>query len=73
MKAKLIFDLDNPNDREDFDSYNQHSKLRGFCFELLINFRKKLMFKYKDDDLIQSVFEDINNLKNEYGIDENLL
>jgi len=61
-KAKIIFDLSNPDDIRDYNLYNNAEAMFGALFEISCNLRKKMKYALEDerlkpDDVLDVVFE----------------
>lgn len=72
MKAKLIFDLNNPDDAREFKRMNKSKEMANAIFEFNYNTKKDLLnsahdFKYKED-LIQNVFHVFDRILEEHNI-----
>lgn len=65
MKAKLIFDLDKAEDREDFEIYSKATDYYSALFEISINLRKKIEWELDNQDMspytvCERIFEKIS-------------
>ncbi len=71
MKAVLNFDLDNPEDRSDYEIHNQAVKLYWVIWEFVTNYKRQ-MLKYNEkkytgeqleaiEEIFNHLFEELNN------------
>ena len=71
MKTKLIFDLDNVDDREAFNRMNKSSEMASIIFEFTVNSSKKLRQNTDNEDIIAGIniaFDKFFELLEEYNI-----
>lgn len=76
MKAKLIFDLENPDDRVSFNIASKASDMASIIFEFTANCRKRLRQNAENDDVINGIditFDKFYELLEEYDINVNKL
>lgn len=76
MKAKLIFDLNDSDDRESFNRCNKSLDMACVLFEISANLRRKVENKVdmeynKGGDIneVEIVYDEINKLFETFGID----
>jgi len=67
MKAKLIFDLTDPDDLMDFKRYNKSDEMANVIFQFMLNSKKELEYqietkKLNSYDTLDLVFERFNEL-----------
>lgn len=73
MKAKIIFNLDNLDDRIKYKKYFKSEDMFDILFELLLNQKKKIRWEIENKDLdkydtLDLIFEKISQLAYEYNI-----
>jgi len=70
MKARLTFDLDDPEDRQAHMRCTKALDMALVLWELSYNRRKQWLNSY-DQDAVEEICEDISSLISEHGIDIN--
>lgn len=71
MKAKLIFNLDNPDDREEYCLINNAQNMYSALFQINCNLKRQLERKLEDEvsfNTLELVFQEINTIFEEYKI-----
>lgn len=76
MKAKLIFDLNDPDDKESFNRCNKSLDMASVLFEISTNLRRtvenKINIEYEkggDINGAEIVYDEINKLFDTFGIE----
>ena len=72
-KAKLIFDLSNPDDVREYNLYNNADGMFCSLFEISCNLKKKIRYSIEDgriesDDVLDAVFEAISEILDDYNV-----
>lgn len=64
MEARIIFDLESPEDKKAFELYGQINNMASALFEISHNLKKKLHYQFEGDDngAIDLVFEKISEI-----------
>jgi hypothetical protein len=71
MKAVLKFDLDNPDDRIDYDRCNKSRDMAIVLFDIRYNLFKRIenkLDKEIDDELMTAIMEEINEQYEAYEL-----
>jgi len=72
MKARLTFDLDDPEDRQAHLRCTKALDMALVLWELAYNRRKQWLNRHDDSqDAVEEICEDISSLISEHGIDIN--
>jgi hypothetical protein len=69
-KAKIIFDLSNSEDLREYNLYNNAGGMFSALFEISLNLRKQMKYKFEGDDngAFDFVFEAIAEILDENNV-----